>query len=905
MQKNIKLPELKIFFEKKEKDAISINMELFQLYDQSFFEEHETLFIKNDYFLYTDNAEGKKGIGRYKNYYSVEYSDFRFNDLLNSNDDQKQALQFFLKHFFGYDSFRKNQEEIIIQSCNPENGVIGLLPTGSGKSLCFQLVGLLNPGMTIIVSPLKSLMSDQCANLKNRFQISNSIYITSDNKKDSYYYTTKGNEKFIYLSPERFFNAEFMNFFKRNVSKIGQIVIDEVHCLSEWGHDFRTSYLLLFNFLKEVNLKQNILLMGTSGTSSSRVTNDISKEFKKLDKNIILVKSDTVKRRELSYEVINCNDENEEEKLKELVYNDVLKNKKIIIFELYKANLSKIRNYLLKINNDLSVNSKYDENYSVCFNSEVCSDEIVKPVTFEGGNSDKKRITLRKLEQDKGIIGKDSKVDFEKAKKIKSDDLENLTNADKIEVFKNNVANVVVATKAFGMGLDIPDIRHTIHIGVGSSVEDVCQQMGRAGRDGKPSLCSVLFNHTLKPFDFEKTIEKFSDNLYGLNKEIRKEKRKFQAVGKPLSLITLSNLSPVLESKFVMLLFHILYKPNLINDQKLKEKFQKRENLSTLTLKELFELMHDRNESAKEKFSFEMFVRTEAEKEIKLEYFKTYIDKALYRLYILGVINLWGIQYTNNINNPTYTNLCIKDFSKEDIQEYLYDYIHRYDSSFDKLPIKDGERVIAYIFKSISELCKWNFNNFFLYRWRSLETIYNWLYSFKDSKSFEEHLDNYFSENLQLNNAVEDIENYQLWFDAIESDTLASLKDQLRRKIETYTNNVAIDFISGMVYLKSKDFNSSDGEPRLKKAFVSILKRKQEDIDDILQNTFNGLNKNGKKLFLKFWCDNFFEKWDLTVIQNGVDSLDELSKNELKGRIFLKKLTAQLSQLNSTVNAIK
>lgn len=907
-KKNIKLPKLKIFFEKKEKNLISVNMGLFQLYDQSFFEESETLFIRNDYFLYTDNTEGKKGIGRYKNYYSVEYSDFRFNDLPNSNDDQKQALQFFLKQFFGYDSFRKNQEDIIIQGLNPENGVIGLLPTGSGKSLCFQLVGLLNPGMTIIVSPLKSLMSDQCANLKNRFQISNSIYITSDNKKDNYYYTTKGNEKFIYLSPERFFNAEFMNFFKRNVSKIGQIVIDEVHCLSEWGHDFRTSYLLLFNFLKEVNLKQNILLMGTSGTSSSRVTNDISKEFKKLDKNIILVKSDTVKRRELSYEVINCNDENEEEKLKELVYNDVLKNKKIIIFELYKANLSKIRNYLLKINNDLSANSKYDENYSVGCNSEVCSDEIVKPVTFEGGNNDKKRVTLKKLEQDKGIIGKDSKVDFENAKKIKSDDLENLTNADKIEVFKNNVANVVVATKAFGMGLDIPDIRHTIHIGVASSVEDVCQQMGRAGRDGKPSLCSVLFNHTLKPFDFEKTIEKFSDDLYGLNKEIRKEKRKFQAVGKPLSLITLSNLSPVLESKFVMLLFHILYKPNLINDQKLKEKFQKRENLSTLTLKELFELMHDRNESAKEKFSFErfyQFVRPEVENEIKLEYFKTYLDKALYRLYILGVINLWGIQYTNNINNPTYTNLCIKDFSKKDIQEHLYDYIHRYDSSFDKIPIEDSERESIYLFKSISELCKWNFNNFFLYRWRSLETIYNWLYSFKDSKSFEEHLDNYFSENLQLNNAVEDIENYQLWFDAIESDTLASLKDQLRRKIETYTNNVAIDFISGMVYLKSKDFNSSDGEPRLKKAFVSILKRKQEDIDDILRNTLNGLKKNGKKLFLKFWCDNFFEKWDLTVIQNGVDSLDEISKNELKGRIFLKKLTAQLSQLNSAVNAIK
>lgn len=893
--KQITPPKLYVTFDKKVKDKISIDMELFQFYDQRIFEEKETLLIRNDYFQYTDNSKGIKGVGKYKNYYFVQNSDFKFDNISNKNEHQKRALRFFLKLIFGYDSFRKNQEDIIIQGLKSENGVIGLLPTGSGKSLCFQLVGMLNSGMTIIISPLKSLMSDQCANLKTRFQISNSIYISSDNKKDSLYYIKKGNEKFIYVAPERFFNAEFMCFFKNNVSKIGQIVIDEVHCLSEWGHDFRTSYLLLFNFLKEANLKQNVLLMGTSGTSSSRVTNDISKEFKKLNKNIILIKSDTIKRAELSYEVIKCTNENEEDKLKEIIYKDALDKKKVLIFEMYKKNLAKIRNVLATLNNNGDAISECDKNRPAIY-----ANEIVKAVTFGGGGNSSKK-TLRELEQSNGIIQQFENVDFEKAKNIKSDCLEELSNTDKIEIYKHNVANVVIATKAFGMGLDIPDIRHTIHIGVGSSVEDVCQQMGRAGRDGKHSICSVIFNRTSKPFDFEKIIENFSDDLYKLNKKISAEKDKFQAIEKPLFLITSSNPSPTWENKFVMLLFLILYKPISINDEELKKIILKK-GISTLDLKLIFKLMCDRNKSTTEKLSFDRFNKIERPNEIQL--FKTYIDKALYRLYILGVIGLWGIEYSNDLYNPMYTNLHIKYVSKKDIQEHLYQYIHKYDASFDKLSFKDDEVFIAYLFRGISELCKWNYNNFFLYRWRSLETIYNWIYNFKDSKSFEEHLDNYFTENIQLNNAIENIENYQLWFDAIESDTLKSLKDQLRRKIETYTNNIAIDFISGIVHLKLRNFNSPDGSERLKKAFAYILEQKNEDIDDILLNTFSILKKTGKKLFLKFWIDNFSEKWDLSVIQNEFKLLDEISRSELKSRIFLKKLTSQLSQLNSAINSI-
>lgn len=196
----------------------------------------------------------KKIIWIYSSYgqaseYTIEYSDNMVNYKID--DSKKENLKFFLREIFRKEDFRPNQFEIIKNALNRKN-TIGLLPTGSGKSLTYQLTGLLQPGPSIVICPIISLMKDQVANLKN-IRIEHCGTINSDvpvrDKNKALYDFQSYKTLFTYIAPERLLIPSFRNIVK-NIA-IGNVILDEAHCISQWGHDFRTSYLMIGDIINK------------------------------------------------------------------------------------------------------------------------------------------------------------------------------------------------------------------------------------------------------------------------------------------------------------------------------------------------------------------------------------------------------------------------------------------------------------------------------------------------------------------------------------------------------------------------------------------------------------------------------------------------------------------------------
>lgn len=488
VNKEFKLPNINIILNSSNLDNIDCNFDISitKFYDEEI-DNFNGVKVRNDFFLYKKDIE-KIDYPQCKNYFKVRNNLFRFNNVDKDNINHENALLFFMKNIFGHEQFRPKQLEIICNGLNYKNAVIGILPTGSGKSVCFQLISMLTAGISIVISPLKILMEDQCENLTKRNKITNVSFINSTSKgKLGNSLFEENAVKILYVSPERFFNQEFCQILQGNIDKISQIVIDEVHCLSEWGHDFRTSYLLLLSILKDLSLKEETLLMGVTATASIKVIQDITREFKKLKEKVCLIKNINTKRKELNFIVDNLNYNYKLETVTKIVKKYVEKNQKVIIFVAYKS-----EGYIDEIKNHLS--SKIN------------------------GIDDKIAI----------YTGGDKKEEIDNSK------------ADKEEIlnkFKENEYNVIVATKAFGMGVDIPDVRCTIHYDFSSSLESLYQEAGRAGRDGNLSECHIIYYNSQE-------LDNLMKNKKILISDIKTSicyKDRYGVLSRQLYLITLSN----------------------------------------------------------------------------------------------------------------------------------------------------------------------------------------------------------------------------------------------------------------------------------------------------------------------------------------------------------------------------
>ena len=331
------------------------------------------------------------------------------------------TAQDILKQYFGYDSFRPGQDELV-RAILSGRDTLGIMPTGAGKSICYQVPAMLFPGLTLVISPLISLMKDQVGALVEAGVPAACINsaMSAEEFRDALYFAGRGQYKLLYVAPERLTAPSFLEFAKR--VPISMVTVDEAHCISQWGQDFRPSYLKILDFLAE--LPERPLVSAFTATATAEVRDDI---VQALGLHEPFIKTTGFDRPNLYFAV----EQPTSKRMKLLQLLNERKDKSGIVYCSTRKNVEEICDLLL-------------------------SRGLPATRYHAGLDPDERR---------------ENQDDFLYDRKT-----------------------IMVATNAFGMGIDKSNVSFVIHYNMPKNMESYYQEAGRAGRDGQPADCILLYS---------------------------------------------------------------------------------------------------------------------------------------------------------------------------------------------------------------------------------------------------------------------------------------------------------------------------------------------------------------------------------------------------------------------------
>jgi len=733
--------------------AINVDISLFKRYTDVEKDIYDCIYIRNDYFPDND-------------YYQIAYADtLQYSFTPETEDDDNRSLKYVLNNLFpDLEDYRDGQPQII-KNVLMRNDTIGILPTGTGKSLCYQLSAMLQPGVSVVIVPIISLMIDQQESM-NRRQINHVNAIssaTSGEEKDRIINGFRdGRYQFLWISPERFQNAAFRNTLAEINRKMNFAfaVIDEVHCLSEWGHDFRVSYLALVRILREYCPEATLL--GLTATASQAVLEDLKAEFE--------VDGDAVKaltnmdRPELIFHRANVSTESEK--------------------------LAKIYS-IIKENHRTYINEDGNEHDAIGL---VFCPTVGGKVT---GCNDVIRSIRNQTDRDEQLALRLAAYHGK------------LTNVERAQIqnqFMRNEYDVLMCTKAFGMGIDQPNIKYTIHDSMPQSIESFYQEAGRAGRDKDKSVdshCYILFCPEVESDESDR----ITKEIFDPNTDIDRRKD--------------------LSSKLHGDLSTIMWFWNNNKDTR-DEEYSRISAVLRALYKGITRLPFDNRDKEKVK---------------NLQP----IQEALYKLSLLGVVNNWTIDYMSldeGIINVEYAGV-----DEKNMRHRLLAYINKYDPEFQfDEPKANYQKYyelahdveIKPITQLIQILLEWTNENIMNSRLQSTYNMLQWLNPEISDEEFRLRINEFFKfseESVIYNGIIYHPLEYYNWFDLIfvrdentkhRSDTIISVESAqmrlagLQRYLESYRYNTGLNYLSGVLRLYTSSYKGTEGEWRLDEAFQSI-----------------------------------------------------------------------------------
>lgn len=839
---------------KPSSSTINIDFSLFQRFTDKASLNSDIIYVRTDYF----------DVIKERNHFRVSTTT-PINYKITEAD--KDVLEFFLQNIFGKQQFREGQFPIIANALNRRD-TIGLLPTGGGKSLCYQLPCLLQPAINFVVCPIKSLMYDQNESLENML-ITNIAFITSDldveerRKRESGF--EKGHYLFVFISPEKFQISSFREKISAIIASFSMAyaVIDEVHCLSEWGHDFRTSYLNLAKTIDKLSPRDNdgegvIKFIGLTATASVNVLKDIKIEFSRQKQKLA---DDNIKslldysRAELNFHVKESPNKNQilVSLLKELADNEDLTETEEKAAIIFTPNVN--GNFgCYAISNQLNTIFPGKSNWY--------SGEVPRVHEYDNqGNRTGRKIPA--LDPDQFIEHK-TKVQLG---------------------YKKNKYAVLVATKAFGMGIDKSNIHYSIHYGLPSSVEALYQEAGRAGRwdklmdenKDKKGHCYVLYSP--ESIDNDRVQRLFNkDTTFAEMRQINEEAG--------------WNGKDIFKQLFLF----------LQGQNDIQEDFK--------IINGVIDNYFQPQQSVK-------IFWDDAYRKLRID--NNILQRAIYRLSLLGIVSDWTTDFINHFE------VKFNSIKEKSILKHLSGYINKYEP--DREVINDITQVEkeTLIEKSVWFLLNWIFENIAYNRKQSLKTLVDWSDDFKDSKTFKRRIDNYFKfteSTFILQHISENPLDYKQWFEAlkiVERDVqnviintiylpsiedketrliyFENLRDSLSRSLESARNNVGLNLVSGIVRLFLDDYSNLDGKNRFESALESFQNHNfeistQEEIIEHLKGIGDYLDKGGQYALCQSITIYYPEKLEELADHYGL--LDLLNNAYLEKVNNLKKITERL-----------